>query len=760
MNNPLFYSESFFKAYEKSVNECERHHVEYLFSEHLLYNCFLMAETSEKIVSHYSIDILNKIKQDLKIYLDETMILFNVVSDEKKWINSAINQAPEMVGEYELVQDQLVDEQAPPVVIRTPMLDIIHSRAAKHNSTPQSPLISIESFFSQIMETETEGANILKKYNIDPKIFEEVDREKQEDNSKLSAQIHKFCENLYQAVTKSKVKYVYRQKELNKLAEIFSRKERNNALILGDPGVGKSALVEQMILMMEQRQFHPQLNKAQVLVLDIGALISGTKYRGEFEERMELLVKEFLSCKKNIILLLEDVHVIVGSGSSSGMDMAHFIKPLLKSSHIRVVGTSSQQDWRAIIESQNGLNRYFENISLSGMSIEDTTAILKERSEEFSSHHKLSYSENVLQKAAELSSKFLIKKPQPSAALDLVDRVGAKVARNVLTKKAEPKVSEQDLIETIAELANLSALKIAQSDNEKILLLKNKLEQEVIGQDEAMDKLFQSIVIAKSGLREENKTLSSFLFIGKTGVGKTEAAKTIAFELEIPLLRFDMSEYSESHTISKLIGAPPGYIGYGKGGALSEAIEENPYSVVLIDELEKASPEIYNLFLQIMDNGFFRDAQNRLINCQHTLFIMTSNLGAKEAAKSNVGLQVSSQISKQKEVVNNSLRPEFLNRFDAIVYFKDLGSEELKKILTKQLEKLNSSLTKHRVIIKISNAAADYIVENTQKQDMGARPMKRIIEDKIKNPLALQILRGKLKQEIQVDLDKGELILN
>lgn len=760
MSNPLFYSESFYKAYQKTIKECEVHNVEYMLSEHLLYNCFFMTETTEKFLSCYSIAVLDKIKKELKTYLDDAMLLFSVLPEEREWLDAANSPATVMLGEYELEYDEPATGKSNQVVMLSPLLQELHNQSAKPNNSPQSPLITVESFISQLIESETMGGFILKSNGVGLKMFGEKEKVEEGSDSKLPTQIHKYCDNLYQSTIKNKIKYVYRNPELNKMAEIFSRKERNNVLILGEAGVGKTALIEQMIMVMEQRKFHLQLNKAQVLSLDMQSLIAGTKYRGEFEERMDLVVKEFINSKKQIILLLDNIHVIVGSGSSSGMDMAHFIKPLLSSPHVRVVGTTYQEKWREIIENQNGLARYFENLVLNSMSATDTKLVLKERVEEFASHHRITYADNILDKAEELSSKFLIKKPQPSAALDLLDRVGAKVARNCLIKKTEPKVSEEDLVETISEVAKISAIKIVQSENERILLLKNKLVQEVIGQDEAMEKLFQSIVVAKSGLREENKTLSTFLFVGPTGVGKTESAKIIAKELEIPLLRFDMSEYVESHSISKLIGAPPGYIGYGKGGILSEAIEENPYSVVLIDELEKASPEIYNLFLQIMDNGFFRDAQSRLINCQHTLFIMTSNLGAQAASKQNVGLQAMSQSGKQKEVVKNSLRPELINRFDAIVYFNNLGFVELTEIFNKQIEKLNYSLLKHGVKVKVSNEATSFIVENTQTQNMGARPMKRIIENQIKQPIALKILKGKMEQEVLVTLINGSLIVS
>lgn len=744
---------SYQAAYKAAENDCLKNKIGYLMTEHLVFHCLLNTEFSTKLLNLISFDQLQGLKKSLKQYLDEYFPLLQVTEEELKWVSGS----PISIGNFELE----LENQSQVVLYLSPLLTRIEEASQVVVPGQTQKVICIESFFvSLFLEEESFIAKILNKIGLTKEGLEKLFYLPINEDSKKESKdvIFKYCTNLYQQVVAKKTTILGRSKEINKIAEIFSRKEKNNVIISGPSGVGKSALVEKMITEMQNKNFLPLLNKSQVLSLDLGSLIAGTKFRGEFEERMDTLIKALISQKKNTVLVIENIHLVIGSGNSNGMDLAHFLQPVLNNQQVKVIGTSNQEAWRKIIEENKSFSRYFEKLDLEVLNEEDTLSVLEARTLELESHHRVSFDKKTYKNIVELSNKFLPKRVQPENSLDILDRAGAKVSLAMQQGKSNSnKVTLSVIQETISEIAKVSSLKVSEDEFKTILKLNQTLNKTVFGQSQAIEKLYQSILISKSGLREDKKTIGSFLFIGSTGVGKTEVAKCLADELNLPFMRFDMSEYSEPHSISKLIGSPAGYVGYGKGGVLSEAIEENPHSVVLIDELEKAHPEIYNLFLQIMDNGSFRDAQGRIINCQNIILIMTSNLGSRELGQRSVGLNSKNKDLDLKKLLQKDLKPEFLNRFDALINFNRLSETEFSMIFDKYILELNTLISKKNLKLEVDPEVKNSLIKESIAEDMGARPLKRLIESNLKQRLATKILEGASNKKIKVVLSNNQL---
>lgn len=753
--NDVQFAPNYQEAYKAAETECINNKIGYLVVEHMVYHCLANTEFASKLLNIIDFEQLLSIKKGLIKYLDEYFPLLKVADEELAWINET--SKPLMVGEFELD----VENKAAFILFLSPLLSKLELNSLVPLAGRTEKFLCIESFFIAILMEEESYAcklllnNGLSKENLEKLFYIPASEEAKKETGDV---VFKYCSNLFKVVMAKKPIVVGREQEVSKLGEIFSRKDKNNVIISGGAGIGKTTVIEKMILEMSEKNFAPLLNKNQVLCLDMGALIAGTKFRGEFEERIDALVKALMAQKKNTILVIENIHLVVGSGNANGMDLAHFLMPLLSCPQVKVIGTTSQESWRRIIEDQKSFSRYFEKIDLGQVLDTETHRILQAKVKELEAHHRVSFDPNVFTAVIELTNKFLPKRYQPESSLDVLDRAGAKLSLTIQRKLSTPnKVTLEIIQETLAEMTKIPSIKIAQSETKSILNLNSKLNAVVFGQAPAIQKLHQSILISKSGLRENQKTIGSFLFIGSTGVGKTEVAKCLASELSLPFLRFDMSEYSEAHSISKLIGAPAGYVGYGKGGLLSEAIEENPHAVVLIDELEKAHPEIFNLFLQIMDNGSFRDAQGRNINCQQIFLIMTSNLGAGEINKKSVGLNNALKEVDTKKFLQKHLKPEFLNRFDALINFNNLSKEEFYKIFDKHLGDLNKLISKSNLVLEVDPAVVELLINQGMAENLGARPLKRLVETQLKQHLALRILEGTSNQKITAILKEDQI---
>ncbi len=553
-----------------------------------------------------------------------------------------------------------------------------------------------------------------------------------------------------------------RAHELERVAQILARRRKNNPLLVGEAGVGKTAIAEGLARRIVDGDVPDVLLGSVVYSLDLGALLAGTKYRGDFEKRLKALLNE-LRKRPQAILFIDEIHMIIGAGSASGgvMDASNLLKPLLSSGEIRCIGSTTYQEFREIFEKDRALARRFQKVDVTEPSVEDTYRILQGLQEGFEKHHQIPYTDAALRAAAELASKHINDRYMPDKAIDVVDEAGA-------YQRLQPKESRAACIDVrqiedvVAKIARIPTRQVSSSDKEQLRHLERDLRLTVFGQEAAIDALATAIKLSRAGLKSVNKPVGSFLFAGPTGVGKTEVAKQLANSLGIALVRFDMSEYMERHTVSRLIGAPPGYVGFDQGGLLTEAITKQPHCVLLLDEIEKAHPDVFNLLLQVMDNGTLTDNNGRKADFKHVILVMTTNAGAESAARASIGYAKQDHSTDAMEVLKKTFSPEFRNRLDSIIQFSRLSPETLQSIVDKFLTELQAQLEEKQVQLDVSTAARGWLAEHGYDADMGARPMARLIQDHIKRPLAEEILFGALADEggiARIDVKNDGLVL-
>ena len=537
-----------------------------------------------------------------------------------------------------------------------------------------------------------------------------------------------------------------RDHEIERVSQILMRRRKNNPLLVGESGVGKTAIAEGLAKLIVEGNVAAPLLDSVVYSLDMGALLAGTKYRGDFEKRFKGLVSELKNNKKSI-LFIDEIHTIIGAGAASGgvMDASNLLKPLLSSGQLRCVGSTTYQEYRGIFEKDHALARRFQKIDVPEPSIDETFEILKGLKSRFEDHHQLRFTNPALRGAAELSSRHITDRFLPDKAIDVLDEAGA-FQRLQPEYKRKKTVGLSDIELVISKIARIPAKSVSVSDKVQLKDLANNLKMVVFGQDKAIDALSTSIKLARAGLREGSKPISSFLFAGPTGVGKTEVSKQLANILGIELVRFDMSEYMERHTVSRLIGAPPGYVGYDQGGLLTEAVTKQPHSVILLDEVEKAHPDVFNLLLQVMDHGTLTDNNGRKADFRNVILIMTTNAGAEVMSRASIGFSTQDHRSDGMEAIKKMFTPEFRNRLDSIVQFGELSIEVIKTVVDKFLVQLQSQLDDKKVFIEVSDEARTWLASHGYDPKMGARPMDRLIQDKIKKPLAEEVLFGDLAE--------------
>lgn len=537
-----------------------------------------------------------------------------------------------------------------------------------------------------------------------------------------------------------------RDHEIERVSQILMRRRKNNPLLVGESGVGKTAIAEGLAKLIVEGNVAAPLLDSVVYSLDMGALLAGTKYRGDFEKRFKGLVSELKNNKKSI-LFIDEIHTIIGAGAASGgvMDASNLLKPLLSSGQLRCVGSTTYQEYRGIFEKDHALARRFQKIDVPEPSIDETFEILKGLKSRFEDHHQLRFTNPALRGAAELSSRHITDRFLPDKAIDVLDEAGA-FQRLQPEYKRKKTVGLSDIELVISKIARIPAKSVSVSDKVQLKDLANNLKMVVFGQDKAIDALSTSIKLARAGLREGSKPIGSFLFAGPTGVGKTEVSKQLANILGIELVRFDMSEYMERHTVSRLIGAPPGYVGYDQGGLLTEAVTKQPHSVILLDEVEKAHPDVFNLLLQVMDHGTLTDNNGRKADFRNVILIMTTNAGAEVMSRASIGFSTQDHRSDGMEAIKKMFTPEFRNRLDSIVQFGELSIEVIKTVVDKFLVQLQSQLDDKKVFIEVSDEARTWLASHGYDPKMGARPMDRLIQDKIKKPLAEEVLFGDLAE--------------
>ncbi len=549
-----------------------------------------------------------------------------------------------------------------------------------------------------------------------------------------------------------------REHELERVVQILARRRKNNPLLVGEAGVGKTAIAEGLAKRVVEEEVPDVINDAVVYSLDMGALLAGTKYRGDFEKRLKSLLAE-LRKQPNAILFIDEIHTVIGAGAASGgvMDASNLLKPLLSSGELRCIGSTTFQEYRGIFEKDRALARRFQKVDVMAPSVDDTIRILKGLRGRFEEHHKLKYTDSALESAVRLADRYINDRHLPDKAIDVIDEAGAH--QRLLPPEVRVDTIDVDQVEAVvASIARIPPKSVSSSDRKLLSKLDRDLKMLVFGQDEAIDSLAAAIKLSRAGLKSPDKPVGSFLFAGPTGVGKTEVARQLAKIMGIELVRFDMSEYMERHTVSRLIGAPPGYVGYDQGGLLTEAITKQPHCVLLLDEIEKAHPEVFNLLLQVMDHGRLTDNNGREADFRHVILIMTSNAGAEQIARRSIGFQTQDHSTDGMEVIRKTFSPEFRNRLDGIIQFHGLDPKVVRNVVDKFLVELQAQLDEKRVQLDVDESARAWLAERGYDPEMGARPMARLIQEKLKKPLAELILFGELAEHggvVHVTVEEG-----
>ncbi|HAT6331095.1 ATP-dependent Clp protease ATP-binding subunit ClpA [Legionella pneumophila] len=554
-----------------------------------------------------------------------------------------------------------------------------------------------------------------------------------------------YCTNLNRRAKQGKIDpLIGRHEEIQRTIQVLCRRRKNNPLLVGEAGVGKTAIAEGLARRIVDGEIPDSIRGCVVYSLDLGALLAGTKYRGDFEKRLKAVLKQ-LGQQEGAILFIDEIHTIIGAGAASGgvMDASNLIKPLLANGELKCIGSTTYQEYRGIFEKDRALARRFQKIDISEPTIDETFEILKGLKGKLEAHHGVKFSIPSLKAAAELSAKYINDRFLPDKAIDVVDEAGA--YQNLLTANKRKKIISVTEIESVvAKIARIPIKKVSARDKDTLRNLERDLKLLVYGQDQAITALASAIKLGRSGLREPQKPVGCFLFAGPTGVGKTEVTRQLANVLGIELLRFDMSEYMEKHTVSRLIGAPPGYVGYDQGGLLTEAVTKNPHAVLLLDEIEKAHPDVFNLLLQIMDHGTLTDTNGRQADFRHIILVMTSNAGASEIVRNSIGFSTQDNTNDGLEAIKKQFSPEFRNRLDAIINFAPLDTQTIGLVVDKFIMELDEQLSHKGVTFTVDKSAREWLMEHGYDKAMGARPMARLIQENIKKPLADELLFGKL----------------
>jgi ATP-dependent Clp protease ATP-binding subunit ClpA len=580
-----------------------------------------------------------------------------------------------------------------------------------------------------------------------------------EEPKKKGDALDAYCVNLNKKAREGKIDpLIGRESEISRTIQVLCRRQKNNPLFVGDAGVGKTAIAEGLARRIVNSEVPDVLRNATVFALDMGTLLAGTRYRGDFEERLKQVIKE-LEAYPGAILFIDEIHTVIGAGATSGgaMDASNLLKPALASGTVRCIGSTTYKEYRQYFEKDRALVRRFQKIDVNEPSIPDAIEILKGLKPYFEDYHKLKYTNDAIKAAVELSARYIHDRKLPDKAIDVIDESGA--AQMLLPESRRKKtIGLKEVEATIATMARIPPKTVSKDDAEVLVHLEQTLKRVVYGQDKPIEALSSAIKLARAGLREPEKPIGSYLFSGPTGVGKTEVAKQLAASLGVELIRFDMSEYMERHTVSRLIGAPPGYVGFDQGGLLTDGVDQHPHCVLLLDEIEKAHPDLFNVLLQIMDHGKLTDHNGKQVDFRNVILIMTTNAGASDLAKAAFGFTRQKREGDDTEAINRLFAPEFRNRLDAIITFNHLTPEIIAQVVEKFVLQLEAQLADRDVTIELSDDASKWLIAHGYDQQMGARPMARVIQEHIKKPLADEVLFGKLKAggHVKVILTKDE----
>lgn len=751
---------------------------EFLSLEALLH-ALLLDEEVQAVLENLEVDI-DELSNELEDFLKEESN-FSILDEEK-----ILELSESQFSDLEVRQmAELSGIRYQPEI--SPSIQRVIQRSALHaQSSGKDDIRAINILVSIFQEEESYAVYLLKKYELDRfKIVQEVahgtdspltdygDEEGFEEGvakkSKKQDALQRYSKNLNEMAIQDKIDPIIgRDNELKRIGQILCRRNKNNPLLVGDAGVGKTAVAEGLAWAIVNKKVPKILENTEIYSLDMAALLAGTKFRGDFEARFQAVLKE-LDKKSDEgvlpIIFMDELHVIMGAGSTSGgsMDASNLLKPALNAGKIRCMGSTTHEEYRRFVEKDHAFDRRFQKVEILEPSFDDTYKILKGLRHKYEEHHGVKYSDNVLKTAIKLASKYITDRKLPDKAIDVIDEAGA-MAQLVPKSRKKLNITINDVEDVISFLAKVPKQTIAGSEKDKLQNLERNIKLLIFGQDDAIKKVTDAVIMSRSGLGNVEKPMACFLFTGPTGVGKTELARQLAFNLGVNFERFDMSEYMEKHAVSKLIGAPPGYIGHDRGGILTDAIKKNPYSVLLLDEIEKAHEDIFNILLQVMDHGVLTDSHGRSTDFRNIALIMTTNAGAKEMDSGIIGLADKQEdfSGKRDKVIKNFFTPEFRNRLDAIINFNKLNDENILKIVDKFLAELEIQLLDKKIDVKFSDEIKKWIAKNGFDHKMGARPIARLIDNDIKRSLSHEILFGKLVKggSVTIDLKNNKPFFN
>ena len=727
------------KDLENSLNQlfkdCSENHEEFVTIEHLLL-VLTQEESSRKVFESLSVDITS-LQKEIKDHIKKNVPKVN----EKKEIQPTL-------------AFQRVLQRA-----------IFHVQSSGKTEVHGENLLA--ALFS---EKESYAVYILNRRNISRldvvdyishgKTTSVETEEIAEEPQKTTESYPDFLTNLNALALEGKIDpLIGREDTTERLFQILGRRRKNNPVLVGESGVGKTAIAEGLAKAISENRCPKIFEDYEVMSLDVGSLVSGTKYRGDFEKKMKTLT-EYLKKNEKIILFVDEIHTIIGAGSASGgaLDASNLLKPALARGDIRCIGATTYKEYRQIFEKNNSLSRRFQKIDIDEPTIDQALKILEGLKHKFEDYHEVTYSKEALKSAVELSNKYLQDSKLPDKAIDLIDEAGS---RKKLNKKTGKVIRKSDIETLISSITNIPTVQLTASNKENLKNLEGNLKSVIFGQDHAIESVVSAIKTAKAGIGNEDKPICSFLFTGPTGVGKTELTKQLALFLGIEFTRIDMSEYMEKHTVSKLIGSPPGYVGYEQGGLLTEEINKKQHCVLLLDEIEKAHPDIFNILLQILDYGNLSDSNGRKINFKNTLIVMTSNTGAVEAENDSVGFIEQSSDDKYQKAVSKAFTPEFRNRLDGIVNFNSLNEKNLHSVVEKFLIEVQAKLNEKGIDLEYETEVLNYVLQKNTDQKLGARPIARIVEKEIKKPIANLIIQDKARRGdiVSASIAKGSLSL-
>lgn len=717
------------KSLETIINEARKLRHEYLSVEHILL-AVIRDEWGRDIIIHCGGNV-SKLEASLKKYFKDKMSI----------LPTKMRKEPQMaIGFHRVLQRALLHIQS--------------SGKGEADAGDMLAAIFFEEDSHAVYFLKKEGITRLDVLNYISHGVSKIDVEEQEapmheeKRGAVENPLEAFTINLVAKAAAGQIDpLVGRIRELQRTIQILSRRRKNNPIFVGEPGVGKTAIVEGLALKIHDGSVPAPLKDTQIFALDMGGLIAGTKYRGEFEARLKATIKAIQKMKK-AIMFIDEIHTVVGAGATSGgsLDASNILKPALNSGELRCIGSSTYEEFRNYFEKDKALSRRFQKIDVYEPTVEETCKILKGLKSYYESFHGVEYTDKALQDASELSAKYINDKFLPDKAIDVIDEAGA-LKKLSLPDDEKRIVEHKDIEEIVSKIARVPSQNVSTSDIDKLRALEDELKAVVFGQDAAIHSLVSAIKRSRSGLGLPEKPVGSFLFAGPTGVGKTEVSKQMAQVLGIQFIRFDMSEYMEKHAVARLIGAPPGYVGFDQGGLLTEAIRKTPYAVLLLDELEKAHPDIFNILLQVMDRAALTDNNGKTADFRNVILIMTTNAGAMEMEKSTIGFGDRTQdtSSKSIEAIKKLFTPEFRNRLDGIIEFRSLTPAIMSKVVDKFINELNQQLVKKKIVLTITDEVRSWFAEKGYSPKYGARPLHRVIQDKIKDTLSEEILFGRLK---------------